>query len=311
MTKHISDILQGINLFLSYSARDLVLAQHVKETLTKYGARVWLDTEEVSVSDRFRENLRNAIAGSHGMVALVTKHYLMSKWALIELGAGWVSGIPLFQVFSEIAASDVPLADLSSCPIEEIDTRLIKSISSVIRAVPTTNQSVIDETRRLVEKEIQGGLEEFESASSSALEIARGLLSPEIAKRIASQDLLRKPSDVTDEALLLLLELVDSFVDHVRAEACFSLGSFANTSGKYLVNEKRIARGLLDENLWVAACCAAALRVRAPLKEETISLLKRRIGEAQRDFQRDPNAPAFCFRAREAIEAHLDYQRSR
>jgi TIR domain/Domain of unknown function (DUF5753) len=76
---------QPLSVFISYSHRDKPIAQALAAGLTDVGVRTWVDEGELRIGDSLIERISQAIHEVEFVVALVSKHSVVSKWCQREL----------------------------------------------------------------------------------------------------------------------------------------------------------------------------------------------------------------------------------
>lgn len=73
-------------VFLSHNHRDEPLADEITARLEAKGIEVW-DDESVAVGDHWSEAIAAAVDRADAFLLLISKDFLASEWALLEVGA--------------------------------------------------------------------------------------------------------------------------------------------------------------------------------------------------------------------------------
>ena len=102
-------------LFVSYSRRDKAFVDALVRELQRRGFRIFLDTSDIDPGDNFVARLTKEIARATAIVAVISEHYSLSRWAQAELYHALAQGktpIPILLSRSTISSLDEPLQRL-------------------------------------------------------------------------------------------------------------------------------------------------------------------------------------------------------
>lgn len=95
-------------MFLSYSQRDLIVAEAIRDKLTAVGASVFLDRDELHFGGVFRDEILPRVEGAAELVALLTPSSLTRAWAFAEIGVALRAKIRIVGImYGEISVSDL------------------------------------------------------------------------------------------------------------------------------------------------------------------------------------------------------------
>jgi hypothetical protein len=81
---------QKIEIFISYSNKDKIIAGKIAQLLTVKGIAVFLAHEDIEVSDEWRSEILDHLINDNYMVSLLTNNYAESTWENQE--AGYIMG---------------------------------------------------------------------------------------------------------------------------------------------------------------------------------------------------------------------------
>ena len=82
--------------FVSYAARDRVIARDVCSALTALGIRLWVDTQDLRrPRDTWRRSVQMGIAQSRALLVLVSEHWDQSPACRYELALALERRVPL------------------------------------------------------------------------------------------------------------------------------------------------------------------------------------------------------------------------
>ncbi len=90
-----------IEVFLSYSRRNLDLARDLAEKLRDRKLAIWHDELESRIGDAIPEIINRAIGQVSAMVVLVSQASMSSSWVHAEVKAAVNRGLPLFPLLVE------------------------------------------------------------------------------------------------------------------------------------------------------------------------------------------------------------------
>lgn len=102
-------------LFISYSRRDKAFVDTLVKELQRRGFRIFLDTSDIDPGDNFVARLTKEIARATAIVAVISEHYSISRWAQAELYHALAKGktpIPILLFQPTISSLDEPLQRL-------------------------------------------------------------------------------------------------------------------------------------------------------------------------------------------------------
>jgi hypothetical protein len=77
---------EPMKVFVSYSRKDLSIADELLFELHCAGVDVWSD-RELTFGQVWEEQVEAALAGANVFVLVVSPHYLTSNWSMVEMGA--------------------------------------------------------------------------------------------------------------------------------------------------------------------------------------------------------------------------------
>lgn len=92
---------ERLPVFLSYTPADQEKAEKVREYLSRYlNARVFAE-DSLSLSENWKERLRDEISGSKIFICIVSSHWFDSSWMRQELGTAWALDKPVLSVSTD------------------------------------------------------------------------------------------------------------------------------------------------------------------------------------------------------------------
>jgi hypothetical protein len=112
-------------VFLSYAREDQAQAAHLAELFSESGAaRVFLDQDQISWGENWRNRLREKMQRSDLFVVLVSPRLTSSARALQEIGAIWALRKPALMVLTgedEAIRLPVELDEIGRVSLEELE----------------------------------------------------------------------------------------------------------------------------------------------------------------------------------------------
>ncbi|XP_059076865.1 disease resistance protein Roq1-like [Cryptomeria japonica] len=108
-TKIPFDTNNKFNVFLSFRGKDVrtTFVDHLYESLSGEGLKVFLDSEELEKGKEIDSNLQEAIKTSDVLIPIFSKHYAESTWCLKEAAQMWRSNGFIIPLFYDVEPSDV------------------------------------------------------------------------------------------------------------------------------------------------------------------------------------------------------------
>jgi hypothetical protein len=103
-----SDTGEEIDVFISYSTLDSAIATDLSDIFDKQGLSSFMARKSLSGGDEWQESIRQALIRSKVILILLTPHSITSQWVLIEVGASWVLGKPIFPCINEVDVNELP-----------------------------------------------------------------------------------------------------------------------------------------------------------------------------------------------------------
>jgi hypothetical protein len=102
------------DVFWSYSTRDKDEARDIDEALRKSGKSCFLAEKTLKPGDKFKEEIRSAIAASKEVWILVSPNSIQSTWVQREVSAAWALQKRIVPVLLRCGPSNLPdiLADM-------------------------------------------------------------------------------------------------------------------------------------------------------------------------------------------------------
>ena len=92
---------QPMKVFLSHDSADAVLAQKIRDLLSRHlNVRVFMD-EDLTAAEHWASKLRQQIEGADVVVALLTPRSVGSNWVLQEIGAAWGLEKPIISIMTQ------------------------------------------------------------------------------------------------------------------------------------------------------------------------------------------------------------------
>jgi len=85
-------------VFVSHSNVDMVFARKLRNLLSQRVNAQVFTTEDLSAGERWETKLRNELAATDVLVALLTPNSVHSSWVLHEIGAAWALEKPIIPV---------------------------------------------------------------------------------------------------------------------------------------------------------------------------------------------------------------------
>ncbi|GLJ27651.1 hypothetical protein SUGI_0542600 [Cryptomeria japonica] len=108
-TKIPFDTNNKFNVFLNFRGKDVrtTFVDHLYESLSGEGLKVFLDSEELEKGKEIDSNLQEAIKTSDVLIRIFSKHYAESTWCLKEAAQMWRSNGFIIPLFYDVEPSDV------------------------------------------------------------------------------------------------------------------------------------------------------------------------------------------------------------
>jgi hypothetical protein len=113
-----------LDVFISYSSDDVVLAEDLMRSMTESGLRCFL-AKNIQAGKLWREEIRSALHSSRVVVLLLTSSSIASKWVMCEMGAFWALGKPIVPAVMSNDLNDIPevISEHQCWPIEDAADR--------------------------------------------------------------------------------------------------------------------------------------------------------------------------------------------
>lgn len=108
-TKIPFDTNNKFNVFLSFRGKDVrtTFVDHLYESFSGEGLKVFLDSEELEKGKEIDSNLQEAIKTCDILIPIFSKHYAESTWCLKEAAQMWRSNGFIIPLFYDVEPSDV------------------------------------------------------------------------------------------------------------------------------------------------------------------------------------------------------------
>jgi len=74
-----------MKVFISHSSIDKAFASRLAEVLRANGISVWIDEMSLNLGDNIIQKIEEGIRSSDVIIAVLSKNYVSSKWAMQEL----------------------------------------------------------------------------------------------------------------------------------------------------------------------------------------------------------------------------------
>lgn len=103
-----ADTGEEIDVFISYSTLDSAIATELSEIFDNQGLSSFMASKSLSGGDEWQESIRQALIRSKVILILLTPHSITSQWVLIEYGASWVLGKPIFPCLNDVEVNELP-----------------------------------------------------------------------------------------------------------------------------------------------------------------------------------------------------------
>ena len=98
------------HIFLSYSHDDSQVCYQLYDTLNKNGLPLWLDKNDIIVTENFVKRLEAGVNNAAAMVTLLSPSYVKSKYCRRELHRADGLNLPVFPLLvRDVPARDFPL----------------------------------------------------------------------------------------------------------------------------------------------------------------------------------------------------------
>jgi hypothetical protein len=115
-------------IFVSHGGADSWLAGQIAVRLRECGVATFLDNNDLSKGDDFKDVIRTEVARSEELVALFTPWSMQRNWVWVEIGAAWMSQKRLVTVLYQVTLADLDRAggravlnDLNLVQINELE----------------------------------------------------------------------------------------------------------------------------------------------------------------------------------------------
>jgi len=112
----------NIDLFLSYSHKDLELAKELYDGFTDAGLQCFISEKDISASEQWEDKIREAIHKSKRILLLITPRSINSHWVLLESGAAWVLKKNLVPALAYVKPEELP-DPIRSCQARLVETK--------------------------------------------------------------------------------------------------------------------------------------------------------------------------------------------
>lgn len=74
-----------INVFISHSHKDKMVARTLAKKLNQYGIYTWIDEAEIKIGDSLIEKIRDGLDKVDYLIALISANSVESEWVKKEL----------------------------------------------------------------------------------------------------------------------------------------------------------------------------------------------------------------------------------
>jgi hypothetical protein len=115
-------------IFVSHGSADAWVASQIASRLQDSGAMTFLDNNDLSKGDDFKQVIRVEVGRSDELVALFTPWSIQRNWVWVEIGAAWVNQKRVVIVLYQVTLNDLDtgggravLNDLNLVEINEIE----------------------------------------------------------------------------------------------------------------------------------------------------------------------------------------------
>ena len=123
-----------IDIFLSYSTEDSVIANELKGEIEERGIKCFMAEKDIPVGTQWSDRIRNALINSKKIIILITPRSKNRPWVMTETGAAWVLKKNIIPVLMFVSPSELiePISRFQSRIIETKEQRnnLINDIIS-------------------------------------------------------------------------------------------------------------------------------------------------------------------------------------
>lgn len=111
------------DIFLSYSDKDQLVANTIREKLLKAGAKLFMAPKSLTAGDEFAEKLRKALLYSSELWVIMSPNSLGSEWVTTEWGAAWVLSKRIVPILHRCDIPQLPdrLKRLHCIDVDSID----------------------------------------------------------------------------------------------------------------------------------------------------------------------------------------------
>jgi len=113
---------------VSHGSADAWIASQIASRLQDSGAMTFLDNNDLSKGDDFKQVIRVEVGRSDELVALFTPWSIQRNWVWVEIGAAWVNQKRVVIVLYQVTLNDLDtgggravLNDLNLVEINEIE----------------------------------------------------------------------------------------------------------------------------------------------------------------------------------------------
>jgi len=96
------------DVFLSYAAKDDIVARKVEAQLKKAGLIVYLYSKNIVPGEIWDDALRRALLDSAEMCFIATPKSIKSQWVIMELAIAWSRDLPITPLFAGCTVNDIP-----------------------------------------------------------------------------------------------------------------------------------------------------------------------------------------------------------
>ncbi len=93
-------------VFISHSSEDTWVARQIAARIQLAGARSFLDEADLDIVDEPDEKIREALAESDELLALITPWALMRPYVWVEIGVAWSRNLPFAVVLHGMQRQD-------------------------------------------------------------------------------------------------------------------------------------------------------------------------------------------------------------
>lgn len=301
----LSVVVRGSNvrLFASYARADAAAVAPAVVALRAAGHDIWRDVDRIAIGDEFPELIRRYLISSDGLLVFLSRESVSHPWVMMELGAAWALGIPLFPVAIEDVPQEVlpaPLRNVAYCDLEDVSRALLQQLNDIDRGARQDTVPMDEITRKEAIARSLGGFGHHPRGQRSqvALLVLEALSSNRDTRRAAHTAMRQVQSTSRAMAFHAFTDLLAATDPHVRGESIYCLGFLPANAAERTLSEEFVREFLDDEeHTFVQACCANVLSTMIPLAAKTRDLLQDLVAVHSIRIESDRYATKFLYYA--------------